>query len=294
MKYNYSLIDAFTTQAFQGAPIIVFAGVSDFQDVQMQIIAQELNQAETVFIFPTDDRNVSKLRIFTPEYELGFGGHPVVAASYVLHKNNMISGGVHTFKLPVGDIDVCVSANEKIQFSVRAETKLDDFVPSAKELSEILHLDENDIDLSQYKVMISGCGEDYLIVPVKSTVQLNKARFSEDKWIMSFVATLAKQVLLFCENKSDDSVNYNARLFGKGIGVNEDPPIGTSVPAFGNYLFSGEGDGTYKTLVQRGDGERRISRIEIEVVNHQQQVSEIKVGGHAVMVGEGAIFLDAV
>jgi len=292
MKYSYYLIDAFTSQPFQGAPIAVFPEAKSLSDSQMQMIARELNQAETVFILPGDNVHASEIRIFAPQSELGFSVHPVIAASYALFKDKKISTGENKLKISLGTINVHVSEKEKIQFSINAETKMDDFVPSARELGEILHLNENDIDLLRYKAMISVCGESFLIVPVKSRVQLDKAHFSEEKWTMSFVATLARQILLFCENKEDQNIDFNARLFGKGIAYNEDPPIGTSIPAFGNYIFSEMKDGVHTAILQRGGDGRRVSVIEVEVNKKQGEILDIKVGGHAVMTGEGCIYLD--
>jgi len=293
MKYSYYLIDAFTSQVFQGAPIAVFSEADELNDSQMQTIARELNQAETVFILPGDESHISELRIFTPQEELNFSGHPIIAASYALLNDKKISVGDNRLKMAIGTIDIHVSENGKIQFNINAETKTDDFVPSARELGEILHLDEADIDLSRYKAMISACGESFLIIPIKSYARMNQACFSEEKWTMSFVATLAKQVLLFCENSTEQDVDYNARLFGKGIAHNEDPPIGTSVPAFGNYIFSGMTDGMHRATLQRGGDGRRISTIEVEVRKDQGNISNIKVGGYAVMAGEGVIYLDS-
>ena len=292
MEYRYYIVDAFTRRPFQGAPIAVFPEAGDLTGVQMQMLARELNQAETVFILRSDGSHMNEMRIFTPDMELDFGGHPVIAASYVLFKDNKISTGSYQLRLPVGSISIDVAEDEKIQFTIQSETKLDGFVPSNKELGEILNLDENDIDQSKNKVMISGCGENYLIVPVKSIDQMDRARFNEEKWTMSFVATLAKQILLFCENRDDALIDYNARLFGKGIAHNEDPPIGTSIPAFGHYVFSNTDEGLHTARVQRGDGGRRISMIEVELNKYQGDVSDIKVGGYAVQVGEGSIRLD--
>ena len=292
MVYEYYLIDAFSSMAFQGAPIAVFTQANGLHENDMQLIARELNQTETVFIVSELSSKEISLRIFTPNNEVEFGGHPIIAASYILFKNEIIKQGSGQLKLPIGLIDINVSDKGVVQFSVDAQTKLDYFVPSAKELAELVHLDENDIDLSSLQPMISACGDSYLIVPVKSIDVVNKAKFSEEKWTMSFVATLAKQIILFCENKEEGGVNYNARLYGKGINENEDPPIGTAAPAFGNYIFSDKKDGEFNVRVQRGSGNKRISIIDVEVHKDLNVVSKIKVGGKAVVVGEGKIFIN--
>lgn len=292
MGFDYYIIDAFSKQRFQGAPIAVFPEADALTDEQMQMIASELNQQETVFIFPGDAIHKYGIRIFSTVEEIKFGSHPVVAACYALYRSKKLSIGQYKLKLSIGTVCVDIGVDEKIQLNISNEASLDDFVPSTRELGEILHLDENEIDQSKYKVMISSCGESYLIIPVKSIAQINKAQFNEEKWTMSFVATLAKQILLFCENKSDPHIDYNARLFGKGIAVNEDPPIGSSMPAFGYYVFIDTEDGLHVANVQRGDESRRISKIEVEVQKNMGAASIIKVGGYAVQTGEGVIHLD--
>ena len=51
MQYQYYLIDAFTNEPFQGSPIVVFPEAEGLTDEQMQLIAREMNQTETVFLF---------------------------------------------------------------------------------------------------------------------------------------------------------------------------------------------------------------------------------------------------
>ena len=295
MRYQYYLIDAFTKEPFQGAPIVVFPDADGLTAKQMQLIAREMNQSETVFLLPSAD-SVCQLKIYTPEKKLSFGGHPILAASYALAMDEKISTGLSQLKTDAGptDINIIKQAGdiEKITFSNKTSSRLDSFVPSARELAEILHLDERDFETDSYKPMIASCGDDYLIIPVKSAEVLVKARFSLDKWIMSFVATLARQILLFSENKQDENVDFNARLLGKGIAASEDPPIGSTMPAFGAYLFSGLADGEYKAVLQRGGGERRKSILEVAVTKTHGEICQINVGGSAVLVGKGYLNLD--
>ena len=54
-------------------------------DDEMQTIARELNLSETVFLTkPHSERNTAAVRIFTPQVELPFAGHPTVGAAVVL------------------------------------------------------------------------------------------------------------------------------------------------------------------------------------------------------------------
>ncbi len=77
-------VDVFSDRALAGNGLAVVLSDGPLADEVMLGIAQELRQFETVFLFEVGvDRAVA--RIFTPEEELGFAGHPVLGAAAVLH-----------------------------------------------------------------------------------------------------------------------------------------------------------------------------------------------------------------
>ncbi|WP_275575113.1 PhzF family phenazine biosynthesis protein [Methylocucumis oryzae] len=85
MKYTYYITDVFTQQPFNGAQIAVFPQADGLSAEKMALIARELNLSETVFIFHTSKAaNTRRMRIFSPLAEVDFGGHPIIAAGYVL------------------------------------------------------------------------------------------------------------------------------------------------------------------------------------------------------------------
>ena len=67
-----------------GNGLAVIASTRPLTAATMLRIAQELRQFETIFLFDVTD-NEAEARIFTPEEELGFAGHPVLGAAAVLH-----------------------------------------------------------------------------------------------------------------------------------------------------------------------------------------------------------------
>jgi len=50
-------IDSFTKERFKGNPAGVVVNADGLSDNQMQLIARELNNSETAFLFPPDDVN---------------------------------------------------------------------------------------------------------------------------------------------------------------------------------------------------------------------------------------------
>src|SRR3569623_3436047 len=85
MKLDYLLLDVFTRDRLSGNPLAVVLRADGLLDNQMQRIASEFNLSETVFLTkPHLDRHSAALRIFTPQVELPFAGHPTVGAAVAL------------------------------------------------------------------------------------------------------------------------------------------------------------------------------------------------------------------
>lgn len=64
-----------------GNPLGVFLDGASVPEAARQPIAKRLGFSETVFV---DDRSTGELRIFTPETELPFAGHPLVGTAWLL------------------------------------------------------------------------------------------------------------------------------------------------------------------------------------------------------------------
>jgi len=77
-------VDVFTDRPMAGNGLAVVASPGPLTADAMLRIAQELRQFETIFLFHVGDDG-AEARIFTPEEELNFAGHPVLGAAAVLH-----------------------------------------------------------------------------------------------------------------------------------------------------------------------------------------------------------------
>ena len=84
MEYKYYICDVFTEKRFGGNQLAVLPNASGLTDVQMQQIAREFNFAESTFIFPPEEGNTRKVRIFTPSAEMPFAGLPNIGSAFVL------------------------------------------------------------------------------------------------------------------------------------------------------------------------------------------------------------------
>jgi trans-2,3-dihydro-3-hydroxyanthranilate isomerase len=304
MNYNYYIADVFTRQIFNGAQIAVFPNADGLNKDQMQLIARELNLTATAFVFhPSSDESTTwKMRIFSPLGEIDFAGHPIIAAAYVLGScgdiklTEAITPVV--FEQNVGPIDVNITAEQGkpvfVQFSRKISSIVDRFAPTDEELASFLSIQQSELDHKKYSPRLVSCGVPYLIVPVWRYETVRNAKFNYSAWSQSIAPqTAAQEILLFAPKTPFVDSDFNARLLGPRIGINEDPPIGSAMPAFASYLCSFEHTrkGTHTFAVDRGDANSRRSVLNLEMDHKGQEKLALRVGGEAVMFAQGTVKL---
>ncbi len=79
---DYRIVDVFTDQPLAGNALCVVTSPVD-DDERMAAIAREVNLSETTFVTQTGDDSYD-VRIWTPDAELPFAGHPSLGTAWVL------------------------------------------------------------------------------------------------------------------------------------------------------------------------------------------------------------------
>ena len=299
MTHSYYIVDVFTGSAFNGAQIAVFPDAGDLTDPQMQTLARELNLSDTVFIHRNGDADY-RLKVFSPVSELSFSGHAIIGAAYVLAQSGLQPlDAQHTviqMRLHSSSTQVVITRRGEgeifIMFSRKAQPVIDRYVPGTAELAAALGLEENLIISKPYFPMLVSCDQPYLIVPLRSFEAVRQARFHLKAWSDSVAPISATNEILLFSTRSDlRSSNFHGRLVGPQIGIHEDPPIGSVMPAFAGFLGA-QGHvrpGTYSFVIDRGTLSTRKSVITVEMVNQKGRENEIRVGGPATIVGKGEL-----
>jgi PhzF family phenazine biosynthesis protein len=88
--HRFTQVDVFTARALRGNPLAVVHDADDLDDAQMQDLARWTNLSETAFLLaPQDARADYRVRIFTPQRELPFAGHPTLGSCHAW----LVAGG---------------------------------------------------------------------------------------------------------------------------------------------------------------------------------------------------------
>ena len=302
MNSIYYTLDVFTNTPFQGAQTAVFPYAESLSEDSLIRIARELNLSETVFIYPTDEENTFKLRIFSPKGEIEFAGHPMLATAHVLVETGQVAleGNYTAINLRQKNQEVVanISANLDetmfVQFTLQSSPVVDRYTPTGSELAQLLTINENDIDHSLYHTRLVSDGLPYLIVPLKSQDAVDKARFNLNAWSLSSAPAMAAQeILLFSAKTISSDSNFHVRLVGPSIGLHEDPPIGSAMPVFAAYIASHEEvrEGTYSFAIDRGVAEKRRSLLQIEMDKRIGRPLTLRVGGDSVLVSKNELLV---
>jgi len=82
--FRYVIADVFTDVPLAGNQVAVFTDAREIPEERLQPLAREINYSETVFVYPAAGDGHARIRIFTPNNELPFAGHPILGTAFVL------------------------------------------------------------------------------------------------------------------------------------------------------------------------------------------------------------------
>lgn len=83
-SFVFQQVDVFTSVPLRGNPLAVVVGADALSDAQMAAFANWTNLSETTFLLaPRTPGADYRVRIFTPQQELPFAGHPTLGSCHV-------------------------------------------------------------------------------------------------------------------------------------------------------------------------------------------------------------------
>lgn len=262
---KYHIVDVFAEQKYAGNQLAVFMDGHIYSDEEMQLLAREMNFSETTFILPKESSESHyKVRIFTPEEEIPFAGHPTLGTAYIIVKE-MIREPVPevTLDLKAGKITVVVEYDDKGAIGRLTMKQLQPCFGHVLETSaaaDMLGLEEDQIDI-RFPVQEVSTGLPFVIVPVKSLAAVRSIQVDSRKMVKALGRMEANAVLAFCPETYDPGNDVNARVFVEFYGIPEDPATGSANGCLLAYLLKNDyfGSGAVDIRVEQGYEIRRNS-----------------------------------
>ena len=87
MELAYRLLNVFTVAGdrLSGNPLCVFEDGRGLGTERMQALARQFSLSETTFVLPPERTEATaRVRIFTPDFEMPFAGHPTLGTAHVV------------------------------------------------------------------------------------------------------------------------------------------------------------------------------------------------------------------
>jgi PhzF family phenazine biosynthesis protein len=283
MDLAYRIVNVFTVgdDPFSGNPLAVFEDAANVSDEQMQAIARQLNLSETTFVTgPGDDGVDADVRIFTPEYELPFAGHPTLGTAYVVSSLHSAREEV-VLGMPAGRVPVSRSGSQWVlTTAVPPTTRAVDVAPA--DLAAMIGVDADDVGEGPQWV---DTGVEQLILPLRSVEAVRSAHVDARLLRRHGESNRGEALVYLWAPTGDETVE--ARLFfTQGAGAIEDPATGSACANLGGWWHA-RGERGIRRVVRQGDAVHRPSELHLEV----DADGGIHVGGTVHELGAGVLVL---
>ncbi|HEX9267727.1 MAG TPA: PhzF family phenazine biosynthesis protein [Candidatus Limnocylindria bacterium] len=275
-RCEYRLVDVFTDKAFGGNPLAVFRDPGKLDATTMQAIAKELHLSETTFVLPpTSAAADHRVRMFTPDAELPFAGHPTIGTAFVL-----ADGKDGALRLEEGVGVISVTLREGF---IQMEQPLPAFTGTTitrKAAAEALGLAIEEVR-SDIPIQMGSSGVPFLFVPLANLKAVRRARRP---------GGLDASVYAFAMSGERSGSHVHGRMFDQGLGIGEDPATGAAQGPLGAYIVAHElvrVEPTTRIRVEQGFEIGRPSILDIEVDRTAAGITAVRVGGRCVSMGGG-------
>jgi len=283
---RFRQVDVFATEPYRGNGLAVFPKRGDLTGAQMQAIARELNQAESVFLASTERPNRVTARIFTPAEELPFAGHPLLGAAAVLHLESVGGAREADWELVLaGDRTVRVSTRAHSGFfTARMDQGVATFLPplaaeDAGPFLRALSLDQRH-HYPSLPLQVVSTGLPHLIIPLQEGI--GSARIVHPGF-GDMLASVGARFAYLVDPAMPEGRNWD------NTGGAEDPATGSAAGPAGAFLVR-HGLRRAGECIRFGQGGRIGRPSEIRVTVDQRGAEfRVSVEGDVWPVGEGSL-----
>ena len=223
----FQQVDVFTSRPFRGNPLAVVLNADGLTEEEMQRIAHWTNLSETAFICSSAIADY-RLRIFTPNRELPFAGHPTIGSAHAVREGGILrkNGTSFTQECGAGVIPLKVDKEGNIYARV-PRPKLLDIQMEEKELGQAIPANK----------IIEPIAID--VGPIWLVARLEKPEFVGSLQInfpeLTTLSNAAGIVGVTVYGFNQDGT-IQVRSFAPVLGVNEDPVCGSGNAAVAAHI----------------------------------------------------------
>ncbi len=288
MKRAYKVVDVFSSTPLLGNPVAVVLDAEGLDDAAMQAIALWTNLSETTFLLPPPAGSAADyaLRIFTPQSELPFAGHPTLGSAYAALEAGRIQprDGRLIQACGVGDVAIAVAGDRAdrrptltLPKAVLTPLAAGDIAPLEAVLGQPLIQAPAVVDVGPKWIVAEVEDVDALLAmtPDFAALAVLERRLA------------ATGVTLFA--RRGDGHDIEVRSFAPSAGVPEDPVCGSGNGAVAVFRSRGgllpPAGATYEARQGRAIGRDGYVAVGVDAAGH------VTIGGACVTCLDGVLLL---
>jgi trans-2,3-dihydro-3-hydroxyanthranilate isomerase len=279
VRLEYDVVDVFTDEPFAGNALAVVHGAQGLSAAAMQAVATEFQLSETAFpLVRGSSASEYDIRIFTPQTELAFAGHPSIGSAWSLVRRGLVRGPDLVQHCGAGPVAVRVGEGD------------DDltWLTGAGSTAPLLAVGLSEADLVGLPTVVAGTGLRFCYLFVRPG---SVARATPDLRLLRQLRPLGPDLGGVAVVGWHDGA-ARARVFTDDIGAAEDPAtgsaaLGLAVVLVAQGLLPGEGESRF--TVSQGIEMGRPSVLHCQVDARGGQAVGCRVGGQVVPVASGTM-----
>jgi trans-2,3-dihydro-3-hydroxyanthranilate isomerase len=231
MRLPFRLVDVFADAPFGGNQLCVVPDTPPEVDTAtMQALALEIGFSETTFVTAVRPDGYD-VRIFTPEDELPFAGHPTLGTAFALAREGMI-GPEAVQRCGVGDIRVGIDLGGGTATMRQLAPEFGAEVADRGAVAAAAGLEAGDL-VADLPIVPVSTGIFHTMVPVRDDGTLRRAVRDDRRCAEVCDQIDAESLYLFVTLGGGD---VRARMFDKGAAIGEDPATGSAAGPLSAYL----------------------------------------------------------
>jgi trans-2,3-dihydro-3-hydroxyanthranilate isomerase len=294
--HRYLHYDVFTDRPLTGNQLAVFTSPAGLSADDMARVTREMNFSECTFLFPAEQAGTDvRVRIFSPDGEMPFAGHPVIGSTFALAHEGLVKPPRGRVILGLGlgptPVDLEWKGNDvSFAWMTQQRPKYGPTLEARDRLASVLGIERSAIH-DRTPIQEVSCGLGFVYVPLTSRAAVDRCVLDPRAGAALFkeAGLAARGIFVFSVEPGGDQATVYSRMLGAD---REDPATGSASGPLGCYLVR------YRLVAASQAGQivsaqgvkmGRPSRVHIRIAGTPDEITDVKVGGASVLVGDGRI-----
>ena len=284
---RYLHLDVFAATAGGGNHLGVVLGADDWDTLAMQRFARWTALVETTFLLPPTDLRASyRVRIFTPQKEIPFAGHPSIGSAHAVLESGLATpvDGLLWQECEAGVLPIRVQGNG-VQRQLLLQSPGERVLLTGRDAHPLLAATLAGIECGALPPALVDGGRRWWLAEVADETSLRKWQ-PDHAAILALAQASDSMGLCAFARAAQGERQLVVRAFPAGVGIVEDPASGAANGLIAAYIIHAEPNGPLARGYQVSQG-REIGH-DAQLIVHIDS-DAIWVGGRSHIVVDGSL-----